>query len=133
METVSHSKVKVEENGRKVIFDNPARSEFQRGRIDECLVTSGIRADYFVNGEGKSILIELKGCDLKHACEQLFAAVEHKNVKPHLSGKIGFIIMCSRFPRADTSVQLAQQKARKKYGAKFNVFSKSRVIKMSEM
>jgi len=87
VQTVSHSKIKVEENGRKVIFLNPSRAQFMKGRIDGCLVTSGIRADYFVGGEGKTVLIELKGSNIEHAFEQLLKAAEHSNVKSFLRAR----------------------------------------------
>lgn len=130
VEVVSHSKVKVEENKMKVIFLNPTCQDFRRGRIDGCLVVDGIRADYFVSGCGKSVLVELKGCNVDHACKQLFAAAEHENVKPLLTGKLGFLIICSKFPSNTTSVQIAQDKAKKKYGSKLLVLTKERTLSM---
>lgn len=130
VEVVSHSKVKIEENNMKIVFLNPNGEEFRKGRIDGCLVKDGIRADYFVCGCGKSILIELKGCNVDHACKQLFAAAEHKAVKPHLTGKLGFLIICSRYPSNSTSVQLAQNRAKKTYGSRFLVYTRERVLSM---
>lgn len=131
IETVTHSRIKVEELKRKATFRNPTNKPYKKGRIDGCLVKEGIRADYFVDGEGKSVLVELKGCDIDHACAQLFAAVEHANVKPHLSEKIGFMIICSRYPSHNTSVQLSAAKARRRYGAKLLVFTREREVDMS--
>lgn len=130
MVSVSHSKVKVEENKMKVVFLNPDCSEFKKGRIDGCLVQEGIRADYFVSGCGRTVLVELKGCNVDHACKQLFAAAEHQNVKPHLTGKLGFLIICSKFPSNTTSVQIAQDKAKKKYGSKLLVLTRERTLSM---
>lgn len=74
----SNTLVKVEENKRKATFRNPQRKEFRVGRIDDCLVKSGIRSDYFVLEPGTgTVLIELKGTDVAHACAQLFASAEH--------------------------------------------------------
>lgn len=130
-ETVDHSRVKVEEGGMKAIFLNPNRSQYVKGRIDKCLVMDGVRADYFVSGESKTVIVELKGKNLEHACDQVFAAARHENVKPHISGQIGFLIICSRFPSLTTSVQLAKVKAKKIYGANFHVYTKEREVDMS--
>jgi uncharacterized CHY-type Zn-finger protein len=122
VDCVSHSKVKVEENGRKAIFLNPNRECYSVGRIDGCLVKDGIRADFFVATERCAVIVELKGCDVTHACEQLFAAVDNHAVNEFVKGKkLGFIIICSRFPSNSTSVQIAQSKARKRYKAGFHV------------
>lgn len=130
IETVRHSSVKVEEQKRKAIFSNPNKNPYQKGRIDGCLVSEGIRADYFVSGEGKSVLVELKGCNIDHACKQLLLAAEHENVKPHLNEKIGFMIVCSRYPSHTSTVQLTEDKIRKKYKAKLLVFTKQREVNM---
>ncbi|WP_289150366.1 hypothetical protein [uncultured Salipiger sp.] len=128
---VNHSNVKVEEKKRKAIFLNKAKAEYKIGRIDGCLINDGTRADYFVSGDGTTVLVELKGCDIKHACDQLFAAADHEIVKPHLESRIGFLIICSRYPAQNTSVQRAMALAKKKYKAKFFVFTNKREVTMS--
>lgn len=127
---VSHTHVKVEEQRRKAIFLNKSNAEYKIGRIDGCLVTDGPRADYFVSGDNTSVLIELKGCNIDHACAQLFSAVDHRDVRPHLEQSIGFLIICSRFPAQNTAVQRAMALARKKYNAKFFVFTNKREVTM---
>lgn len=105
--TTKNKIIVVEERKRKAIFINSGGDEFKKGKIDGCLVTEGIRADYFVSGLGRTILVELKGSDVGHACSQLFAAADHENVKKYLEPNIGFLIICSRYPAHSTSVQLA--------------------------
>lgn len=126
--SVNHSRIKVEENKRKAIFRNDEKVTYEIGRIDGCLVTSGIRADYFVSSPDKSVLVELKGSNIDHACKQLFAAAEHSSVKGKLKKKIGFLVICSRVPAASTSTQLAQQKAKRKYNARFQVFCRQKEL-----
>ena len=88
IEVVSHSKVKVEEYKRKAIFLNDERKDYEIGRIDGCLVKSGIKADFYVSSPDKTVLVELKGTNIDHACKQLFAAVENAEVKKRLREKI---------------------------------------------
>ncbi len=120
--TVSHSTVKVEENKRKALFNNPSGKSYCVTKVDDCLVTEGPRADYLVvEGSAHSVLVELKGKNVAHACEQLFASARHEDVAPLLTASLGFLVVCSRFPRVDTAVLKAKTKAAKEYGAGFHV------------
>jgi len=132
VETVNHRRIKVEERKRKAIFLNPEQTEYRRGKIDGCLVTSGIRADYFVSGEGRTVIVELKGSDVDHACKQMFEAIEHAAVKPYVGKRCGFLIICSRFPSDTTTVQLAKNAARTKYKTKLLVYTNEREVSMSD-
>lgn len=123
-EVVSHSSVKVEENKSRVVFKNPDRTEFAISKIDGCLVTNGVRADYLVTkGVTASVLVELKGTDVAHACDQLLSSVEHPNVKPLLEREIGFLVVCTRYPRLDTFVLKAKQRCARVYKAGFHVIT----------
>jgi hypothetical protein len=119
---LSHSKVKVGENGRSVIFLNPSNSEITVGQVDDCLITDGIRSDNLIHDDTHIVFVEFKGCDLNHACKQLFATATHASMGKFIRGKqIGFLIVCSRYPRNNTSVQMAQSKAMRQYKAGFKV------------
>lgn len=132
VEDLDHSLIKLEENRRKAIFRNPNRVPYRKGKIDGCLVKAeSKKPDYFISGEGKTVLVELKGCDVAHACKQLLEAVEHKKIKPYLKGKIGFLIICSRYPSHDTTIQIAIAKIRNKYKTKLFVFCDEREVEMS--
>ncbi len=63
------------------------------------------------------MLVELKGSDIKHACEQLMKSVEHIAVQHVLAQKLGFLVICSRYPRFDTAVAKAKQLIAKKHKA----------------
>ena len=130
--TVSHSKVKLEEKGRKAIFLNPTRENYEVGRIDGCLISDGPKADFFISSSTKTVFVELKGCNVDHACKQLFAAVEHENVKDKIRKEVGFVVICSRLPSASSSTLRAQQRARRKYRAKFRVYCNQRELSISE-
>jgi len=122
--TVSHSLIKVEENKRIAIFRNPARKKIRVTEVDGCLVTEGLRSDYVVSEPGvASILVELKGTDVAHACDQLFATASNSNVKPILEDQLGFLVICSRYPRFDSFVAKAKQAAAKRFKAGFHIVS----------
>lgn len=120
---VDHKLVLVEENKRRAVFRNPRQAKYTVSRVDGCLVSDNKpRCDYLVSEVGKaSVLIELKGADVDHACDQLLATVNRNNVKPLLERKLGLLIICNRFPREDTKVQRARQKCFKAYKAPLRV------------
>lgn len=119
---VSHSKVKVEENKRKAVFRNPNNLDYDVTTIDGCLVKEGIRSDFMVSEVGNiSVLIELKGKDVAHACDQLLATVEKDSVIDLMEKRIGFLVICRKFPRFDSFVARAKQKCAKELKAGFHV------------
>jgi len=112
----------VEEHKRKVVFRNPCGRVYRKTIVDGCLIQDGIRADYLVSeAKSASVIVELNGSCVEHACEQLFVTAEHPSIKPLLEVKIGFIVMCSKYPRFDTFVRKAKDRCRKKYKCGFHV------------
>jgi len=126
-EVTYDSRVKVEENKRKAVFLNPLKKRYSVSKIDDCLIKEGVRADYLVSEVGNaSVLVELKGCDVSHACEQLLTSAKHHAVKPLMQNRVGFLVICSKYPRFDTIVSKAKQKCMKEYKAGFHVVCKER-------
>ena len=120
--SVNYSNVKVEENKRKAVFKNSDCEVFKISKIDGCLITDGPRADYLVTKDKCcSVLIELKGTDVNHACEQLFSSALNDSVKSLCEKRLGFLVICSRFPRFDTYVLKAKTRASKEFKAGFQV------------
>ncbi len=119
---MTHSLVKVEEHKRKATFKNPSRLLYKVTRVDGCLVTSGVRSDYLVSEDkGASVLVELKGKNVAHACDQLFASAKHQAVAPLIGSRLGFLVVCSKYPRFDTAVLKAKSRAAKEFKAGFHV------------
>jgi len=115
IEEIDHSNVLVQENGRKVNFQNPDRKQYRRIKVDGCLVSQETIADWIVTEIGEaSVIVELKGADVKKACAQLFATVVHRDCTAWLEKKIGLLLVCSRVPSFDTSIARAKIEARKK-------------------
>jgi hypothetical protein len=135
--TKNHSRIKVEENRRKAVFLNPEREEHDVTEIDGCVVVEGPRCDFLVSDREKaSVLVELKGADVRHACEQLLNSAVHADVKPLLHGQVGFLVICSKVPRFDSVVARAKQTCMKKHKAGLHIvcnqgeFDLEKVIKI---
>lgn len=116
VQEVSHSNVTVGDKGSryKANFPNSSKNKFYKVHVDGCIVTEGARADWIVTKVGVgSVIVELKGKDVAHACEQLFATLDHASCQDWLEAKKALLIVCSRVPSFDTSIAKAQVRARK--------------------
>jgi hypothetical protein len=114
VEIVNDSKIKVAEKGKSVIFLNPQRVEFKRIKVDNCLVKTGSRADWIISKTGGvSVIVELKGRDVGHAIEQLFATLTHIDCTDWLNYPTKLLVICAKYPSFDTKVARAQVRARK--------------------
>ncbi|MGK9167919.1 hypothetical protein KXR53_16550 [Inquilinus limosus] len=114
VEEIRHKKISIEERGRKVDFTNAKEDLFRRIQVDNCLIKEGHRADWIVTKVNVgSVIVELKGKDVRHACKQLFATLESENCKEWLENKIAMLIICSRAPAFDSFVIDSKTRARK--------------------
>ena len=83
-----HKKIIVsEERGRKhTAYNKNGENEVRHYRLDDGLVKNATCCDYLLLNDSKNnaYYIELKGCDIRHATEQLIAG-EHL-CKPYVKG-----------------------------------------------
>jgi hypothetical protein len=100
--------VTAEENRRKLTINNPSTKVIRKIKVDGCLpIESGKRCDYlFEINEPIShvIYLELKGCDIEKAYEQLIATIELFKLE-HQKFKKECHIVASRVPKAGTKIQ----------------------------
>lgn len=108
--------VTAEENRRKLTIHNPSAKVITKIKVDGCLpIKSGKRCDYmFEINEPVSqvIYLELKGCDIEKAYEQLIATIEIFKPK-HQKIKKECHIVASRVPKAGTKAQQLKVKMKK--------------------
>ena len=70
--------IKFEENKSKVTFHNLSQKEYECIRVDGCAITDGIRCDYLLRRSEEELeyFIELKGCNVGHAIDQLGTRID---------------------------------------------------------
>ena len=134
---IKESKNKIiiaEENKRKLTIDNPSGKIIRKIQVDGCLpIKQGKRCDYMfeINVPQKPvtqvIYLELKGCDIEKAYEQLIATInifqaEHKGCNKECH------IIASRVPKAGAKVQQLKVKILKTKQAKLFVNTNKAVI-----
>ena len=116
-----HTKKKfvVKEQKSEVIFQNPAQHEIQEIRVDDCILTEGIRCDYLVTVDlaDASVFVELKGADVKHAVEQLTRS--HRELAEHCKRNKFWIVSTTRCPLTSTEIQNLAVRIRRGLGSSF--------------
>ncbi len=112
----SDSKIVLEENNRKIIFDNPCNSSYKKVHIDGEVIKEGERCDYLLTStdEREEYFVELKGKDVLKACSQLKVTI--KNVGEYTDNRNSFVI-CTHVPPATTT---EIQKQKKEFISKFS-------------
>jgi hypothetical protein len=121
-----NSKVTIKENGKQAIFLNPERSVYFVIRVDNCVVKQAISSDYVVSKTKiGDVIIELKGMDVDHAVEQVFATAQFWADNKLREGKIAGLIVCSRKPSFDTKIQRFQAKFAQKFKAPMHIWPRN--------
>ncbi len=100
------------EHKRKLTINNPSGKVVRKIQVDKCLpIKSGLRCDYMFEIDDLAsqviywvIYLELKGCDIEKAYNQLVATidrfiVEHRGIKKDCH------IVASRVPKTGPKVQ----------------------------
>lgn len=105
-EVTSVSKIKVEALGKKAVFVNAEREEYVRTTFDGCVVAQQTAADFVVSKAGVGdVIVELKGGGIEHAVKQIFATAEYLRLNKMISGRLGGLVVGTRYPRFDSTVQ----------------------------
>ncbi len=117
------SKIKCEENKRKIIFNNQHRSEVEKITVDNCQITSGVRCDYLIKHEQKEYFIELKGEDIKHAFVQLTRSILQLGSNDCQVRKC--FVISSRSPLTSAQIQNERVLFKRKYKSDLIVKNKN--------
>jgi hypothetical protein len=120
----THKIITAEENGRKLTINNPTERSVTKVYVDGCLpIPLGKRCDYlFEIDEPVALVIylELKGCDIAKAYEQLVATIDLFWLK-HDGCKKDCHIVASRVPKSGPEIQQLKVKMLKTRKAKLTV------------
>lgn len=112
---LTKDKIRVlEEKSRKLIINNNSLTSFNVVKVDGCYKKTGNKCDYLVEITDKLDVIkvyyvELKGCRLSDALEQLLETINY--CLPVHSGKNRIAIaVLSRVPQLTTGIQASQKR-----------------------
>ncbi|WP_306393237.1 hypothetical protein [Telluria beijingensis] len=125
--SIKHSKIKIEENGRKAIFLNATKETFHLVQVDGALLKNVVASD-FVLAKLKvgDLVIELKGMDVDHAVEQVFETASYWRDKNYRQGGIAALIVSSRVPAFNTKIAKYAARFKKSFNGPLHVVSQNR-------
>jgi hypothetical protein len=120
------AKIKVAENGKQAVFLNPDRNTYFVIQVDGVLIQNAVACDYVVSKEKLGdLVIELKGCDVNHAVDQIQSTAKYWEEKKLREGKIAALIVCSKYPRFDTKIAKFATAFAKQYKGPLHVVTKN--------
>ncbi len=124
-EALKVSKVKVEEKGKQATFLNPNKLTFVRTQVDGCLIENAEACDWWVIRENSdSVLVELKGCDVSKALDQIEATFAFLKVQKATTKRMAALIVCRnppRHPRFNSKLQSVKNRLSKEFRAPVHV------------
>ena len=104
-EKVSQKKIVLSERKAKLIFLNNSKMTHRKIKIDNCVITDGLRCDYlFITDKNSEYYIELKGSDVKQGIKQLERTIEYIQ-SSNRSKRTAVIIYNLRCPITTTEIQ----------------------------
>ncbi len=125
------SKIKLEEKGRKIIFDNPNRLRYLKVQVDGCVFKAGtIKCDWLLLSadEQEERYVELKGTDVMHAIDQLAQTIDR--LGEYDSNRHVYVICTNVAPAYTTQVQKKQKLFKKTYNAELIIREKQMTVSL---
>lgn len=123
---------------RKAIFINSEKRKLKKTQWDACVICNATAADWVLTCEQEGqVIVELKGADADHACQQILQSAADLKKINQLGAKVGGLVLCTQYPKFDTKVRRAKQEFYKKYKGPLHVVSSrgdfhiSKVLSMS--
>lgn len=120
------SKIKFEENKRKIIFLNPDRKDYKRVQVDGCAINDKVtmRCDkLLVSADGhEERYVELKGTEVMHAIDQLESTI--LRLGEFDDNRHAYVISTNVAPAYTTKIQQKALLFKKKYNSELLVREK---------
>lgn len=107
----------------KLVISNPSRGKVVVIKVDGCVISDNLtlRCDYALDPQtGTEIYVELKGCNVNHAIEQLESTIKRLSLNP-INGPKLCIIVSTRVPKQGTNIQSLQLKFKSRYNARLRI------------
>ncbi len=127
-------KIVFEEKRSKITFDNPQRNTYTKVDVDGKEITQGKRCDYLLvrydSEPNEEYFIELKGCNIEHAIEQLQETIKILSSDFKLP-KYAFIIASKVSYKINTKIQNSKKNLLKKFTAKLIIKEKEYTYNLS--
>lgn len=132
-EVTNDSKIKFEENKRKIIFDNDQHKQFIKVQVDGCQITEGLRCDNMLIdvSNGNEYFVELKGIDVGHALDQLSRTLALLSDTTNKNKSVAsYIISTNSSPALRTNIQAYTKLFKRKYNSSLIIKERMYTVKL---
>jgi len=127
-EIVKHPTIVLCENKRKMIFLNPNRNQVKKIIVDGCAIIEGKKCDFLVHDKDEyEFFIELKGKNIKRACEQLEASILQLSRSPKVNEKHS-IVISSACPLITPTIQKLKKYFKKQFNSNLIIKNHSLIV-----
>lgn len=119
---LTDSCIVVKENRSKLELKNPQRKKIKKVKVDGCLISDDKeKCDWIISLDKpepklRALYIELKGCDVEKAINQLKSTICQTKEKYHKHDKECYVIT-TRYPRHDSTTRQFILDMKKNYDA----------------
>lgn len=117
----THSKIKVEELGRKFILCNPNSDSITVVKMDGCVVVNSLSADYVVRSPEVDIIVELKGVNVDHGIKQIMETARIWRAEVDKESPLAAVLVARQYPKISTNIQRATLAFAKQYNGPLHV------------
>jgi hypothetical protein len=121
------SKIKLDDpRSRQAVFLNPGKDLYTKHKVDQCLVSNSVAADWILSKPRVGdLIVELKGKNVEHAVDQVIATANFWKSKGN-TGPVSALIVSNEYPRSTTKIQRAQQRMLKDFQSPLHVATGNR-------
>jgi hypothetical protein len=115
-------------------FENNAQADYKLIRFDGCVIKNATACDWIVEKVAVGrVAVELKGCDVRHAATQISAAIQFLKNSGMADLKIGALIVCTRAPSSDTTIQRLKEILAKNFNVPLQVKRDARNLNFEKL
>ncbi|HIE5512656.1 TPA: hypothetical protein ACXNQL_001891 [Stenotrophomonas maltophilia] len=115
-------------------FENDARAEYKLIRFDGCVINNALACDWIVEKAAVGrVAVELKGSDVKHAVDQIAAALQFLKNNGLTDLKLGALVVCTRAPASDTTIQRLKEMLARKFNVPLQVKRDARGLEFERL
>lgn len=129
-EQKNDSRIVLKENRCKITFINDRRFSVNQIRLDDCVFKNQTSCDFLViDNIDKEHFVELKGCDVPKAIEQLQATIPKISVSPKHQDKACYVVSARVPSKASARTQIWERIFKRDYNSELHI--KNRQIEVA--
>lgn len=129
------SNIKVSDaRSTSAVFVNAEKTPHTLIQFDGCVISGTLACDWIVEKDRVGrIAVELKGADVDHAARQIEESLQFLQDNEMSDLPVAGLIVCTRYPRIDTTVQRVKQRLARRFCAPLTVKTDGRGLSFESL